>query len=217
MTNMTLSDTRSEVAEMRALEALGVELELGGHREETFTSADLVVLSPGVPSDQPVIAAARARGVAVIGEVELASRWLLGRVIAITGTKGKSTTTALTGRILETAGFKVAVGGNIGEPLSAQVTASTPDTVHVVEASSFQLEAIETFRPWIAVMLNLSPDHLDRHPTVEAYAAAKARIFDNQGTGPSSTRTIPWCCDWRNGAARQSAFSRDTRPWRKGR
>jgi UDP-N-acetylmuramoylalanine--D-glutamate ligase len=177
---VTLSDTRCEVAEARALEALGVGLELGGHREETFTSADLVVLSPGVPSEQPVIAAARARGVAVIGEVELASRWLLGRVIAITGTKGKSTTTALTGRILETAGFKVTVGGNIGAPLSAQVTASTPDTLHVVETSSFQLEEIETFHPWIAVMLNFSPDHLDRHPTVEAYAAAKARIFDNQ-------------------------------------
>ncbi len=117
----------------------------------------------------------------MIGEVELASRWLQGRVIAITGTKGKSTTTALTGRILETAGFKVTVGGNIGAPLSAQVTASTPDTVHVVETSSFQLEEIETFHPWIAVMLNFSPDHLDRHPTVEAYAAAKARIFDNQG------------------------------------
>jgi UDP-N-acetylmuramoylalanine--D-glutamate ligase len=177
---VTLSDTRSEVADARALEALGVGLELGGHREETFTSADLVVLSPGVPSEQPVIAAARARGIAVIGEVELASRWLLGRVIAITGTKGKSTTTALTGRILETAGFKVTVGGNIGAPLSAQVTASTPDTLHVVETSSFQLEEIETFHPWIAVMLNFSPDHLDRHPSVEAYAEAKARIFDNQ-------------------------------------
>jgi len=178
---VTLSDTRSVVPEAQPLEALGVGLELGGHTEETFTTADLVVLSPGVPPEQPVIAAARARGVPVIGEVELASRWLLGRVIAITGTKGKSTTTALTGRILETAGFKVTVGGNIGAPLSAQVTASTPDTVHVVETSSFQLEEIETFHPWIAVMLNFSPDHLDRHPTVEAYAAAKARIFDNQG------------------------------------
>jgi UDP-N-acetylmuramoylalanine--D-glutamate ligase len=178
---VTLSDTRSVVPEAQPLEALGVGLELGGHTEETFTTADLVVLSPGVPPEQPVIAAARARGVPVIGEVELASRWLLGRVIAITGTKGKSTTTALTGRILETAGFKVTVGGNIGAPLSAQVTESTPDTVHVVETSSFQLEEIETFHPWIAVMLNFSPDHLDRHPTVEAYAAAKARIFDNQG------------------------------------
>jgi UDP-N-acetylmuramoylalanine--D-glutamate ligase len=180
---VTLSDTRSEVAEASALEALGVELELGGHREETFTSADLIVVSPGVPPDQPAIAAARARGVPVIGEVELASRWLQGRVIAITGTKGKSTTTALTGRILEAAGFKVTVGGNIGAPLSAQVTVSTPDTVHVVETSSFQLEEIETFHPWIAVMLNFSPDHLDRHATVEAYAAAKARIFDNQDPG----------------------------------
>jgi UDP-N-acetylmuramoylalanine--D-glutamate ligase len=180
---VTLSDMRHEVPEARALEALGVDLELGGHREETFTNADLIVLSPGVSSEQPVIAAARARGVDVIGEVELASRWLLGRVIAITGTKGKSTTTALTGRILEAAGFKVTVGGNIGAPLSAQVPASTPDTLHVVETSSFQLEEIQTFHPWIAVMLNFSLDHLDRHPTVEAYAAAKARIFDNQNPG----------------------------------
>jgi UDP-N-acetylmuramoylalanine--D-glutamate ligase len=104
-------------------------------------------------------------------------------VIAITGTKGKSTTTELTGRILRTGGFKVAVGGNIGLPLSDQVTESTPDTMHVVETSSFQLEQIVTFHPWIAVLLNFSPDHLDRHPNVEAYGAAKARVFENQGTG----------------------------------
>ena len=138
------------------------------------------MLSPGVPPDQPAVQTARERGVPVIGELELASRWLTGRVIAITGTKGKSTTTALTGRMLEAAGFHVTVGGNIGAPLSAQVSESTPDTVHVVEASSFQLEQIETFHPWIAVMLNFSPDHLDRHPDVEAYGAAKARIFENQ-------------------------------------
>src|SRR5260370_7815046 len=101
-------------------------------------------------------------------------------MIAVTGTKGKSTTRALTGRMLEAAGFKVTVGGNIGSPLSAQVSASTPDTLHVVETSSFQLEQIETFHPWIAAMLNFSPDHLDRHPSVDAYAAAKTRIFDNQ-------------------------------------
>ena len=105
----------------------------------------------------------------VIGELELAFRWLRGRVIAITGTKGKSTTTTLTGRMLEAAGFSVAVGGNIGRPLSDQVDDSTPEMLHVVEASSFQLEQIEAFHPWIAVMLNLSPDHLDRHPSVEAY------------------------------------------------
>jgi UDP-N-acetylmuramoylalanine--D-glutamate ligase len=180
---VTVSELRSDLREAGRLRALGVELELGGHQLPTFEQADLVVLSPGVSAEQPAVAAARTRGVPVIGEIELASRWLQGRVIAITGTKGKSTTTALTGRILETAGFKVTVGGNIGLPLSAQVDASTPDTLHVVETSSFQLEQIDAFHPWIAVMLNFSPDHLDRHPSVAAYAAAKARIFENQDTG----------------------------------
>ena len=142
-----------------------------------------MVLSPGVPPNQGVIEAARAKGVPVIAEIELASRWLQGRLIAITGTKGKSTTTALTGRMLEAAGFRVLVGGNIGAPLSAQVSESTPDTIHVVETSSFQLEQITGFHPWIAVMLNFSPDHLDRHPDVAAYGAAKARIFENQDPG----------------------------------
>ena len=177
---VTLSDSRAELPEADRLRSLGVTLELGGHTRDTFTSADLVVLSPGVPPEQDVVRAARDRGVPVIAEIELASRWLQGRVIAITGTKGKSTTTALTGRMLEAAGFKVTVGGNIGSPLSAQVSDSTPDTFHVVETSSFQLEQIDTFHPWIAVMLNVSPDHLDRHPGVEAYATAKARIFENQ-------------------------------------
>jgi UDP-N-acetylmuramoylalanine--D-glutamate ligase len=177
---VTLSEVRMDVAGTDTLTALGVALELGGHRTETFTNADLVVTSPGVPPDQPAIAAARTRGVPIIGELELASRWLRGRIVAITGTKGKSTTTELTGRILEAAGFRVTVGGNIGSPLSAQVTDSTPETVHVVEASSFQLEQIDTFHPWIAVLLNFSADHLDRHPTVEAYGAAKARVFENQ-------------------------------------
>ncbi len=177
---MTLSDTRPRVDDAEPLRAQGVELELGGHRPESFSSADVIVISPGVPPDLPVIAAARANGVPVIAELELASRWLRGRIVAITGTKGKSTTTALTGRILEASGFNVTVGGNIGAPLSAQVDDSTSDTIHVVEASSFQLEQIESFHPWIAVMLNFSPDHLDRHPTVEAYANAKARIFENQ-------------------------------------
>src|SRR6185295_18022232 len=177
---VTLSETRAELPEAEQLRRLGVTLELGGHVRDTFTHADLVVLSPGVPPEFAVIQAARARGIPVIAEIELAWRWLQGRVIAITGTKGKSTTTALTGRMLEAAGFKVTVGGNIGAPLSAQVPESTPDTLHVVETSSFQLEQIDTFRPWISVMLNFSPDHLDRHPTVDAYGAAKARIFENQ-------------------------------------
>ena len=180
---VTLSERRSEAPDVEPLRQMGVRVELGGHQSATFADADLIVLSPGVPGDQPVVEGARARGVPVIGEMELASRWLRGRVIAITGTKGKSTTTALTGRILETAGFKVTVGGNIGVPLSAQVAQSTPDTLHVVETSSFQLEQIDTFHPWIAVLLNFSPDHLDRHPSVDAYASAKARIFENQEAG----------------------------------
>jgi UDP-N-acetylmuramoylalanine--D-glutamate ligase len=177
---VTLSDTRADVPEAEPLRRLGIALEVGGHKASTFETADLVVLSPGVPPNQPVVEAARRRHVPVIGEVELASRWLRGRVIAITGTKGKSTTTELTGRILEAAGFRVSVGGNIGAPLSAQVANSTPEMLHVIETSSFQLEQIETFHPWIAVMLNLSPDHLDRHASVEAYLAAKTRIFENQ-------------------------------------
>jgi UDP-N-acetylmuramoylalanine--D-glutamate ligase len=178
--HVTLSDARADVPGCDRLRTLDVRLELGGHRIDTFTTADLVVLSPGVPLEQPAVAAARDHGVPVIAEIELASRWLQGRVIAITGTKGKSTTTALTGRMLATAGFKVAVGGNIGTPLCAQVSDSTPDTLHVVETSSFQLETIDTFHPWIAVMLNFSPDHLDRHAAVDAYGRAKARIFENQ-------------------------------------
>ena len=177
---VTVSEVQANVTGAEALGRLDVNVETGGHRTETFTSADLVVLSPGVPPEQPAVRAARDRGVPVWSEVELASRWLQGRVIAITGTKGKSTTTALTGRLLETGGFKVTVGGNIGLPLSAQVDESTPETLHVVETSSFQLEQIDTFHPWIAVMLNFSPDHLDRHPTVDAYGRAKARIFENQ-------------------------------------
>ncbi len=180
---VTLSESRAEAPAVEPLRELGVRVELGGHQPATFADADLIVLSPGVPAEQPVVENARAQGVPVIGEIELASRWLRGRIIAITGTKGKSTTTALTGRILETAGFKVTVGGNIGLPLSAQVSDSTPDTLHVVETSSFQLEQIDTFHPWIAVLLNFSPDHLDRHATVESYASAKARIFENQEAG----------------------------------
>ena len=177
---VTLTDLRDAIAEAGELRAAGVTLELGRHTPETLLRSDLVVLSPGVPIDQPEVAAARAAGVGIIGELELASRWVRGRIVAITGTKGKSTTTTLTGRMLQAGGHRVLVGGNIGHALSAQVEASTDDTIHVVEASSFQLETIETFRPWIAVLLNLSPDHLDRHATVAAYAAAKSRLFINQ-------------------------------------
>src|SRR5690606_5587049 len=118
---VTLTDTRQTFAEAGELRALGVALELGGHRAETLRSADLIVASPGVPLEQPVFDAARAGGVETIGELELASRWLRGPIIAITGTKGKSTTTTLIGRMVGAAGRRVLVGGNIGVPLSGQV------------------------------------------------------------------------------------------------
>lgn len=178
---VTLTDTQPAIADEGALRAIGVALELGAHRDESFTGADLIVTSPGVPPEIEPLVRARAAGVPVVGELELASRWLRGRVVAITGTKGKSTTTTLVGRMLEASGRRVMVGGNIGVPLSAQVDASTVDTLHVVEASSFQLETTETFHPWIAALLNLSVDHLDRHPSEAVYAAAKGRVFANQG------------------------------------
>jgi UDP-N-acetylmuramoylalanine--D-glutamate ligase len=177
---VTLTEARDSFDGMQRLKDAGVRIEAGGHQRETLAAADLVVVSPGVPLEQPVFDAPRDRGVEIIGELELASRWIRGRLLAITGTKGKSTTTTLLGRMLTAAGRSVLVGGNIGVPLSAQVEASTEETFHVVETSSFQLETTTTFHPWIAVWLNFADDHLDRHPSVEAYAAAKARIFANQ-------------------------------------
>ena len=170
----------SGVARGKTLADEGIHVEVGGHRADTLRNADLIVPSPGVSPRLPEIAAARRRGVPVISEVELASRWLRGRLVAVTGTKGKSTTVVVTARMLEAGGCRAVVGGNIGVALSSQVEESTPDVVHVVEVSSFQLELTETFRPWIAVCLNLSPDHLDRHASFEEYAGAKARVFANQ-------------------------------------
>jgi UDP-N-acetylmuramoylalanine--D-glutamate ligase len=175
-----MTERREDFEQASALRQAGIEVELGGHSAATFDSADLVVTSPGVPPDEPGVVSARACGVEVIGEVELASRWLRGRVIAVTGTKGKSTTTTLLGRMIAADGKRVLVGGNIGVPLSSQVEDSTPETIHAVEVSSFQLETTTTFRPWIALWLNLAADHLDRHPNVEEYARAKARIYANQ-------------------------------------
>jgi UDP-N-acetylmuramoylalanine--D-glutamate ligase len=178
---VTLADTNVEAFDgAHELAASGVNFARGAHPPSLFSGADLIVLSPGVPLDEPSVAAARRAGVPIVGEIELASRWLSGRMIAITGTKGKSTTTTLTARMLHEGGFTVTAGGNLGTALSSQVDESTAHALHVVEVSSFQLEATDRFHPWIAVFLNLSPDHLDRHTSFEEYAAAKARIFDNQ-------------------------------------
>jgi len=158
----------------------GISVETGQHGERTFRDQDLIVVSPGVPFDVPQLMQARARGIPVIGEVELAARYLRGRIVAITGSNGKTTTTTLAGEILRAGGRKTMVGGNIGTPAITFVDSSSDDTWVVLEISSFQLETIETFHPHIAVMLNITPDHLDRHHTFENYAAAKVRIFENQ-------------------------------------
>ncbi|HWG17878.1 MAG TPA: UDP-N-acetylmuramoyl-L-alanine--D-glutamate ligase [Acidobacteriaceae bacterium] len=183
---VTVSDTRSMAAlekEIPALLDAGIMVEAGGHGLLTFRRQDLIVVSPGVPYDTPELAQTRALGVPgleIIGEVELASRFLVGKIVAITGSNGKTTTTALTGKIFADAGLATLVGGNIGVPVIELVPRSTPDTWSVLEVSSFQLETIAEFRPCIAVVLNITPDHLDRHGSFENYAAAKARITENQ-------------------------------------
>jgi len=181
--HVTATDARSEneIGEAIAtLRSAGVKLELGGHREDTFLEQDLIVPSPGVPADAPLLQAARAKGVTIWSEVELADRFLEGRLIGITGSNGKTTTTSLIEHILRNAGLPTILAGNIGTPLIARVGETSDNTITIVELSSFQLELIETFRPNISVFLNLTPDHLDRHHTLEAYGRAKARIFENQ-------------------------------------
>lgn len=158
----------------------GISIEAGRHGERTFRDQDLIVVSPGVPPDQPQLQHARTLGIPVIGEVELAFRFLQGKVLAITGSNGKTTTTTLVGEILSKAGKTTLVGGNIGTPVISLAGKSSPESMVALEISSFQLETIEQFRPWIAAILNITPDHLDRHHTFEAYVAAKARIFENQ-------------------------------------
>lgn len=160
------------------LEACGAAFAL--QSPEVALDHDLVVISPGVPVDAEPLAAARVAGIPVIGELELASYFLLGPVIAITGANGKTTTTALAGHILRTAGIAAQVGGNIGMPPTAMVASSRSDQWNVLEASSFQLETIQRFQARIGVCLNLTPDHLDRHYTMEGYEAAKGRLFDTQ-------------------------------------
>ncbi|MGA8768096.1 MAG: UDP-N-acetylmuramoyl-L-alanine--D-glutamate ligase [Candidatus Acidiferrales bacterium] len=162
------------------LRAAGVKLELGGHPASAFFEQDLIVVSPGVPANLPPLVLAHVGGIPVWSEVELAWRFLRGKLVAITGSNGKTTTTSLVAHILETAGIPTLVGGNIGAPLISLVESSTDSTVTVAEISSFQLEAIQAFRPEIGVLLNLTPDHLDRHASFEEYAAAKMRLFENQ-------------------------------------
>jgi UDP-N-acetylmuramoylalanine--D-glutamate ligase len=200
---VTATDERpeAELTETAAkLRAAGVKLEFGGHNPDSFANQDLIIVSPGVPAKLPALELARARNIPVWSEVELAWRFLRGKLIAITGSNGKTTTTSLVAHILQTASIPTLVGGNIGTPLLALVENSMDTTVTVAEISSFQLETIEKFRPEIGVLLNLTPDHLDRHASFEEYAVAKMRMFENQierdmavlnADDPEITRRMP--------------------------
>lgn len=176
---------RVTACDARPLEEIGIALdEIGGRfvrqQPDACADQDLVVISPGVPVDAEPLERARAGGIPVIGEMELAAHFLKGRTIAITGSNGKTTTTALVGHILRECGIACQVGGNIGTPVSAMVDASRAGQWNVLEVSSFQLETISRFRAHVGVCLNVTPDHLDRHRTMEVYAAAKQRLFETQ-------------------------------------
>lgn len=159
---------------------MGISLELGTHKIESFTDSDLIVVSPGVPHRITPMEAARAAGVPVIGEVELASRYIKELIVAITGTNGKTTTTSLIGEMLKASGRKVFVGGNIGAPLIDYLNSGTHADVIVAEISSFQLDTIESFRPKVGVILNITEDHLDRYNDFRHYVRSKGKLFKNQ-------------------------------------
>lgn len=167
-------------AESDLLRANGIEVETGGHSHAALMDADLIVVSPGVPLEIKPLVEARAAGKRIIGEVELAAAFLRGRLVGITGSNGKTTTTTLIGKLLADAGLPTQVGGNIGTPLISLVESSRDDGYTVIELSSFQLEATDRMRLAVALLLNITPDHLDRYASFEAYAEAKRRIFLNQ-------------------------------------
>jgi UDP-N-acetylmuramoylalanine--D-glutamate ligase len=181
----------SEIREEAALDSallqdtlqLGIDLETGGHKEETFLNADMIVVSPGVPLDIGPLKAADEKGIPILGEMELASRLMDTPLVAVTGTNGKSTATAFLGSMLEGAGLEAFVGGNIGTPLMDYAAGHWRADYALVEVSSFQLDTMENFSPMISVLLNISPDHLDRYPDYEAYVQSKLSIFKNQGPG----------------------------------
>ncbi|HEY6873746.1 MAG TPA: UDP-N-acetylmuramoyl-L-alanine--D-glutamate ligase [Geobacteraceae bacterium] len=178
-----MKDHDALAAEQARLEGLPINYQLGGHDKHTFLMADLIVVSPGVPMDIKPLMLARAQKRKVVSEIELAAAFIAAPLIAITGTNGKTTTTTLTGEIFRASGFATFVGGNIGNPLIDLVDSGEQVERVVVELSSFQLEGIERFRPRVAVLLNITEDHLDRYASFQEYIDAKARIFENQTAG----------------------------------
>jgi UDP-N-acetylmuramoylalanine--D-glutamate ligase len=180
---VTVSDLRSAQAlskEIPSLLEAGIVVEAGGHGLLTFRRQDLIVVSPGVPLSTPELVQVRNLGLPIIGELELAARFLKGKVLAITGSNGKTTTTTLCGEIFSAAGLNPLVAGNIGLPVIDVVDQSTETAWSVLEVSSFQLETTQSFHPHVAVILNITPDHLDRHGSFENYVAMKEKIFANQ-------------------------------------
>jgi UDP-N-acetylmuramoylalanine--D-glutamate ligase len=180
---VTVSDMRSAeqlAKEIPALLEAGIMVETGGHGLLTFRRQDLIVVSPGVPMDTPELAQVKSFGLPVIGELELAAHYLKGKMLAVTGSNGKTTTTTLLGEILEAGGLPTLVGGNIGVPVISLIESSTDASWSVLEISSFQLETTFEFHPSIAVILNITPDHLDRHGSFDNYVRIKERIFAAQ-------------------------------------
>jgi UDP-N-acetylmuramoylalanine--D-glutamate ligase len=176
----TIGADRDTELDPGRLEAAGVEVQLGNEEEGLLDGVELLVKSPGVPGDSPLPAAARARGIPVWSEVELGFRLLRNPFVGVTGTNGKTTTSELLGAIFRAAGRDVAVAGNVGRPVTSLDGALGPEAWVVCELSSFQLEDVHRLKPHVAVLLNLEPDHLDRHDSLDAYGAAKLRIFENQ-------------------------------------
>jgi UDP-N-acetylmuramoylalanine--D-glutamate ligase len=192
------------------LNAGELTLELGGHRDASFRASDFIVVSPGVPLSMPFFEISRKAGIPILGEIELASRHLKGKIIGITGSNGKTTTTTLVSELLTGSGLKGHAAGNIGTPLIDFVAASSAEDIYAVELSSFQLEGVEQFRPAVGSILNLTPDHMDRYAGFEEYVAAKRRIFINQdktdfavlnADDAERTRWQPKCRPLRSGSA----------------
>jgi UDP-N-acetylmuramoylalanine--D-glutamate ligase len=180
---VTVTDLRNEIALAGVVDELGtldIQWAVGRHDELDFIAADLIVVSPGMPQDHPLLAAAHRVGTEIISEIELASRFISAPLVAITGTNGKTTTTTLAGEIFKGNGYATYVGGNIGDPLIELPDSGEAAERIVAEISSFQLEWISSFRPNVAALLNLSQDHLDRYPSYQEYITAKLRIFENQ-------------------------------------
>ena len=180
---VTVTDLASDYTlgqSVTELHQLGIRTELGIHRRESFESADMIVISPGIPHTVDLLMRAREKGIPVLGEIELAFRFVREPIIAITGTNGKTTTTSLLGAILTQCGMRVFVGGNIGNPLIGYADHSETVDWIVLEVSSFQLDTIEFFRPDIGILLNITEDHLDRYPDMAGYAASKGKLFQNQ-------------------------------------